>query len=304
MTECERIVKEGIVPEEFLKEETRCDFFVDSKRKKIWAIELDLIRKFDEVCRNNNLKYYMAYGTLLGAVRHKGFVPWDDDIDVMMFRNDYEKLITLSKEFTYPYFLQTPYTDPNYYYSYAKIRNDNTTFVSQTFSFQHFHSGVFLDIFILDNWKKEEGMELYDSIRQLNLENSTYMRMTNPNLDEANKERVKKWKKEDPLKVYEKTQMLGRSFENCNTDYCADAVQTMYSYGRNVFPKSLFASEAYLPFENLCLPAPIGYESCLEIIYGNYMEFPPKDKRGTWHPNTIIDVDHPWTEVLKSTESK
>lgn len=86
MTECERIIKEGILPESFFEPETICDFYVDETRKKIWAVLLDLLIKFDKVCKKHGLKYYLAYGSLIGAVRHQGFIPWDDDIDICMNR--------------------------------------------------------------------------------------------------------------------------------------------------------------------------------------------------------------------------
>ena len=92
MTECERIIASGILPEEFLREEIRCDYLVTEKYKKVWAVEIDLLLELDRVCRKHGLKYFLMYGTLLGAVRHGGFVPWDDDLDVIMLRGDYEKL--------------------------------------------------------------------------------------------------------------------------------------------------------------------------------------------------------------------
>ena len=72
------------------KDEYRWDFLVDGKRKRIWETELDMLRLLDKLCKENNLKYFAEFGTLLGAVRHKGFIPWDDDIDVVMMRDDYK----------------------------------------------------------------------------------------------------------------------------------------------------------------------------------------------------------------------
>ena len=80
------------LPEEFYKEEVRNDYKISSEMKKIWSIELDLFNQLDRICKKHNITYYADGGTLLGAVRHHGFIPWDDDMDFMMYRDDFEKL--------------------------------------------------------------------------------------------------------------------------------------------------------------------------------------------------------------------
>ena len=84
MTECERIINDGILPESFFKEESLCDFPVTKERKKIWAVNVDLLCRFDSVCRKHHLRYSVAFGSLLGIVRHHGFIPWDDDIIIRL----------------------------------------------------------------------------------------------------------------------------------------------------------------------------------------------------------------------------
>ena len=99
------------LPQAFLEEENRDGFLVDKKRKQVWAVELDLFAKFISVCNKYQLKYYADAGTLLGAVRHNGFIPWDDDMDFVMFRDDYDKLCDIGeKEFEYPYFFNNEYS--------------------------------------------------------------------------------------------------------------------------------------------------------------------------------------------------
>lgn len=92
----------------FLNSEVRDDYLVTSHTKKLWAVQLNLLKKFKEVCEKNNLKFYLTYGSLLGAIRHNGYIPWDDDIDIAMPREDYDKLKEIAaKEFEDPYFYQT-----------------------------------------------------------------------------------------------------------------------------------------------------------------------------------------------------
>ena len=93
MTEIERILKKGVIKEDFLKEEIRNEFLVTTERKKIWVVLLDLMMVFDDVCKKHNLTYFLEAGSLLGAIRHKGFIPWDDDVDVLMPRKDYQKFL-------------------------------------------------------------------------------------------------------------------------------------------------------------------------------------------------------------------
>lgn len=147
MTECERIIERGILPREFFESEVRNDFYVSTKRKKVWAVELDILLQFDKVCKKHGLRYFLDGGTLLGAVRHKGFIPWDDDLDVIVSRDDYEKLMGLSGEFSEPYFMQTPYTSPGSFYSFIKLRNSNTSAIDKPFVFQGFNMGMVIDVF-------------------------------------------------------------------------------------------------------------------------------------------------------------
>lgn len=297
MTECERIIKEsnGVFTEDFLKEETRDGFFVDKKRKKIWLVELDLLVKFDEICKKHNLTYYMAYGTLIGAIRHKGFIPWDDDLDVMMPRKDYEKFLTLTDEFNDPYFLQTPETDPGYSYSFARIRNSNTTGVSELFKYEKWNKGMYMDIFPLDLCVPEEAQPVYDRIYYLNGQNSIHMRKSYPNLDEANQKKVAEHSGINPYEAYKEIQDLAQKFNERDTKYCYVIVLTMLPLERRINYVEDYESVVYLEYEGLMFPAPIGYDRILTSIYGDYMQFPPiEDRQG--HLTLDFQPDIPYEE--------
>lgn len=138
------------LPEGFLEAETRCGHFVSKEMKEVWAVELDLLSELLRVCKKHNLKIFASDGTLLGAIRHKGFIPWDDDIDMMMFREDYEKLCEIApKEFNDPYFFQTVDTDPELVLPFAKLRNSKTTAIQ--ISSAKYNQGMGIDIFPLDS---------------------------------------------------------------------------------------------------------------------------------------------------------
>lgn len=143
------------IPAGFLKEEIRCGHTVTAQMKEIWAVELDLLAEFQRVCEKYHLKYYASGGTLLGAVRHKGFIPWDDDIDVEMFREDYNKLCEIGpKEFKKPYVFQNEYTESGSLRGFSKLRNSQTTAMyrhEKRKCYQGYDKGIFIDIFPLDS---------------------------------------------------------------------------------------------------------------------------------------------------------
>lgn len=301
MTECERIIKKGVVTEDFLKEETICDFLVTSDRKKLFAVLLDMLLEFDKVCKKYGLTYFLDGGSMLGAVRHHGFIPWDDDIDVCMPRRDYDKFVTLKEEFKNPYFLQTPYTDPEYFYCPARIRNTNTTAMVETFAYQKFNHGIWLSIFPLDNWKHDTEKEV-EKVNELIKENSTYMRMTNPHLDDRSKERVRNYSGRNPLETYEEIQKIAQQFNDQPTGYVSAAVSCVLPYSKKIWKEEDFKSSVYVDFEGHKIPIPVGYDHILTTVYGDYMKFPPIEERGLHHSGTIFDADKPFTYYVSNLE--
>ena len=296
MTECERIIEQGILPKSFFKEEVKCDFLITEKRKKIWAVLLDLLMKFDKVCKKHHLTYYFTDGSLLGAVRHKGFIPWDDDLDVSMPRKDYEILQTLAYEFEDPYFFQTPYTDKGYFYSFVKIRNKNTTGLSRAFMYQGFNDGLFLDVFPLDEVNSEFGGKIYDKIRELVVSNSAYMKLSNPNYSEPEMEVIRQLASTDPIKTYEEITKLTTMFNGSGCSFISHWVSTIAPFSKRLWPKENFANIVMMDFEGFKIPAPSGWDNYLKIAYGDYMKLPPVEQRGLNHENAIFDPDTPYIE--------
>lgn len=303
MKETDRILAKGVISKSFLQPEERDGFYVDEKRKKVWMVCLDMLMEVDRVCKKHNLTYYLGYGSLLGAIRHKGFIPWDDDLDIVMKRVDYEKFITLSSEFSDPYFLQIPETDPGYFHTHAKIRNTNTSAFSPMTGYEGFNQGMWLDIFQLDNFVYDDGLERYQKIKSLNIDEGTQMRLKNPFLDEKNKERVKEYlsRKVDPMETYREVESIASKYKEIETPYVSTITVSLYDYEKNIYLSEDFEGVIEVPFEGFRFPIPKGYDHILKTIYKNYWEFPPEDKRGNWHDQKF-NPDVSFIELYKDIQ--
>lgn len=139
------------------QKEIRRGYEILPEMKKVWSVEIELLRKLLDVCKRYNLKIFAEGGTLLGAIREHGFIPWDDDIDMAMPREDYDKLRELaSAEFKSPYFFQCGYTDifPN---GITRLRKDGTAAITYKSIYDRCHQGIFIDIFPLDSIPDEKS---------------------------------------------------------------------------------------------------------------------------------------------------
>lgn len=299
MTECERIIKEGILPESFFNPETICDFYVDENRKKIWAVCIDLLLNLDKVCRSHNLKYSLAFGSLLGLVRHQGFIPWDDDIDVVMPREDYEKLKDYQSEFEQPHFLQFPGEDEGYCFSFAKLRNTNTSGISWAFRYESYNQGQFIDIFPLDNYNLIGLDNNIKKIEYLIAESSALMRRSCPFPDENDLNKMSRFPiTRNTKKIVQELDSLLKINEQKKSDKYIVWCCQVYSSDRMTFDKELFNDLIEADYYGYKVFIPRNYEKVLTITYGNYMELPPVEKRGQWHNSSLFNPDIPFKKSL------
>ena len=294
MKEYERLMAEGLFAADFFEEEQICGFTVTRALKKIWAIEIDLLQQIDRVCKKHGLRYYLMFGSLLGAVRHHGFIPWDDDMDIVMPREDYERFIRLGHEFNEPYFLQVPCEDHDYFYSFSRLRNSRTTCSPEVFKYANFNHGIYVDVFPLDKWDLNNGKTYHDKIKELNIENSTYMRMGNPELSENDRERVRHYSGANPVDTMREINQYAQMYFGEQTNYVATIVLSIYSYEKNVFDIDDFSSSIPFAFCGFSFPVPIGYDRILTRIYNHYDQLPPMEKRGIWHEGCLFDPDTPY----------
>lgn len=276
---------------------------VTQKRKKIWAVELAILEKFDQVCKKHHLTYYAFFGTLLGAVRHQGFIPWDDDIDVAMFRDDYEKFQEIApQEFSDPYFFQSSYND-RMIWPLSKIRNSRTTAVE--FMDTQLNQGIFIDIFPLDD-APDGNNPVLDNICKI--QSLIWRTVVEP---DAVSESMKQGKpfilSQDVLSdlLNMDARKRFKMFESFNLSHFGQSTLAnfiMYEITNQSirpFPKAWFAKTEYLPFENIMIPVPAEFDKLLTHLYGDYREMV---RGGSDHENIIFEPEIPYAEYLQNTD--
>lgn len=292
-------------PDDFFREEIRCDYTITEKTKKVWAIEIDLLYKLLEVCKKYDIKVYAFAGTLLGAVRHNGFIPWDDDIDVCMMRGDYEKFLKVApQEFKEPYFLQTPLTDRQYFYGCSRLRNSLTTGFITFFKSANFNSGICIDIFVLDGYIEDESLFNRQMKKKYLLD--VLIAAYHPENEERLFQRfIYKIAKNTICKLISYEKVIGwydqlLSQYNNETNRLSILNSTIPFIKKYWCFKDNLDKIVWMDFENIKIPVPFKYKEMLTNMYGDFMEYPPIEKRGAWHAGQLeLDPDIPYIEYLK-----
>lgn len=252
-------------------------------------IELDILKYFRGICKQLGIKYYLMGGTLLGAVRHQGFIPWDDDIDVMMFRDDYDKLVSYFKKNNKGrYQLGDIHLMSDYSFPIGKLIDTSTVLVSNKVKTGKI-TGAFIDIFPLDKVQDVEDLkERKVRLGRLNTFIEIFSRMLPKDYEEVASHW--NWKEKIVYSLYrfvgwhrlaKKYEMICREKNDTNAEYYAYIGWILYD--REIWSKSTLGNGVGITFENEIFNVPKQYEQFLEVVYGNYMELPPEDKRVTRH---------------------
>lgn len=298
MLEFERIIKKGIIPESFFTEEIRNGFLVTTERKKIWAIELDMFFEVMRICKKYDIKYYVLGGSLLGAVRHNGFIPWDDDIDLMMCRKDYERFSAVAqKELEDPYFFQTPNTD-NCWCDFARICNSNTTGIRKILrGVKNVNKGIFIDIFPVD--AISDNTFIRKSIYKLVALHSRLAVCYSFGVSNTWMDKIVNSVLQLPFihmnikKIYKCANKIASLVNAEKAHQMGIVVRTPYAPEKLRWSKEVLKDKITIPFEFFNIEIPARYDEILKTNYGDYMVFPPVEERGRWH-DIIFDPDMPF----------
>ncbi len=291
-----------VIPNDFLQDEYRDGYLVSSAIKKVWAVEIDLIEELLRVCDKYQLKVYCCAGTILGAVRHAGYIPWDDDVDLMMFREDYEKLCSISRQaFSAPYFFQTEKTDPGSARGHAQLRNSSTTAILETEKGKkvHFNQGIFIDIFPLDHYpdnpvKRKEFMEN----ERKKLRYSRWLLNGPADTETKVKQKIKKaayaLNKVIPLgkRLYNSFEKTAQKYNHMNTQWVGIVA---LGEERFVWKESDITDTVPMNFEMIKVPVPQNYDNLLKKTYGDWRT---PIKGGSVHGGVFFDPDRPYTEYI------
>lgn len=279
------------LPQNFLEEEERCGYVVTAKQKKVWAVELDLLSKLLDVCKKHDIKVQVFAGTLLGAVRHKGFIPWDDDIDVALTRTDFKKLCDIAaKEFKYPYFFQTALTDRKFFFATARLRNSDTTGIISGYESPDYNNGIYIDIFPLDGLPDSQIREtLQIAFMRIAFKLcSTYVRdaAKNYGLIEILSRVIRPILRLFPYKMWVGLCNMVLSMWNLSSERFG--LRTHFKFGKKYWLSlSEFNDAIEMDFEGISVMGPRRYDNVLSRMYGEYLKYPPKECRGLWHSGHI-----------------
>jgi len=261
--------------------------------------QLEMLHELDRVCTLADINYYLAYGTCLGAVRHKGYIPWDDDIDVFFPAKEMEKLMKNRHLFNEKYFLQCRYTDPEYQNMKYSLRDSSTSYFSDEDDCDDINHGMFIDLYVLYPYP-DSFFHAHKLILDSFILRFLYLKKAPANHGLLGRLGSK------ALRTLYKGKRAERKIRKIENDlknnggkkYCASFFGDDISpFSCFKFPIECFGEPKRLQFEDFMAPCPTNPELICELIYGKtYMDYPPEDKRISRHHVLYMSNEKPYTE--------
>lgn len=264
---------------------------MDDTIKKLQTVQLDILEEIKRVCEKENIPFYLAFGSCLGALRHQGCIPWDDDIDICMHVDDFDRFVQCGQLFQKGYFLQTQETDPNFGCAIARVRLDGTTLVEEGDEGLDIHNGIFVDIYPLYGIPKNKVTRKLLIMKSLLYRLLLVKRPPRNHGGAARKiggvilKLIPEGMRKYLIRNLKKSLRAYKDSEDVGTLYGMDvSMHHIITY-----KKEWFGKPRMVPFEGRQMPVPTDAENYMTNRYGDYMQLPPEDKRQSYH--SFVELD-------------
>ncbi len=264
-------------------------------------IEFDLFRCFADICEKLELNYFLVCGSALGAARHGGFIPWDDDFDVGMYREDYNKFMELAPTMLPEgIFLQNYKSDPGFPLIFAKLRNSNTTFIEPLLSNFNMHHGVWMDIFPLDGYPEDPGeQEKLAHMKRIYLRRSRCGYIMPRPLKGKIYAAILRF-----FGYHKKTDQTLAKYEALISSYPVEGSKIICNHGTWYGKRDYIAAKYYgkgstAMYEGMEVRVPENLDGYLTALYGDWRTPPPVEEQKGSHACVVCDIEKPYTEYIK-----
>ena len=269
---------------------------------ELQAIEFDLFRCFAETCEKLDLKYFLVCGSALGAARHGGVIPWDDDFDVGMYREDYNKFIEQAPALLPEgIFLQNYKSDPDFPLIFSKLRNSRTTFIEPLLATHDMNHGIYMDIFPLDGYPEKPSEQKKLARMKKNYKRQLISSFNMPStLSLKGKISVAFFRM---LGCHKRTVKILSKYEALISQYPVDTAKVICNHGtwyeeKDYIPKEYYGDGAEALYEGETVRVPAKLDEYLTCLYGDWRTPPPPEKRNGGHDCQMCDTQRPYTDYL------